>query len=356
MGRNNRISGIYMIKNKIDNKLYIGQSKDVKCRWINHKSRLNCNNHPNNKLQNAWNKYGEENFDFILLEECNQDIIDEREIYWISYYNSANRDYGYNLSTGGECSCEGVKLTQEQKDKMSQVKNPDSIVQLDFDGNLINRWRSASYASRVINVRCSSIIKCIKHDGIYQVGGYIWLYESEYEEQEFNIIQYKLLHPKSFNLKIKQIDLYGNVVHIWDGFNNIKDNLENFQTAMIGECCNHNRKTYKGYIWLYEIDDFILTDDYLLECRINTGLYKVEQYDIKGCFLRKWTIEQLKENQYNISTIRQNCTGKTKTAYNYIWKYEGDNNRIIDSKYCQLATKRQSHENSIYNKNNRRAS
>ena len=223
-------------------------------------------------------------------------------------------------------------------------------MQLDFDGNFVNRWRSASYASRIVNIRCSNILKCAKHDGIYQVGGYIWLYESEYNKHEFDIIKYKLLHPKSFNLKIKQIDLYGNIVHIWNGFNDIKNNLKNFQTAMIGECCNHNKKTYKGYIWLYEIDDFILSDDYLLECRINTGLYKIEQYNMNGHFLKIWTVEELKENKYDISVIRKNCIGKTKTAYNYIWKYEGDNKRIIDKKYCKFAAKRQTHENSIYNK------
>ena len=55
------VVGIYCIRNKINNKYYIGQSIDIKNRWKEHKYNLRHNKHVNNKLQNAWNKYGEKN-------------------------------------------------------------------------------------------------------------------------------------------------------------------------------------------------------------------------------------------------------------------------------------------------------
>ena len=62
-----RISGIYKIVNKINGKYYVGSSKDViNYRWIHHKRALRSNRHKNDYLQNAWNKYGEDNFEIII--------------------------------------------------------------------------------------------------------------------------------------------------------------------------------------------------------------------------------------------------------------------------------------------------
>ena len=65
--------GIYMIKNQYNDKVYIGQSKDIKHRWSTHKTELNANRHVNRHLQGAWNKDGANMFAFENLEECNQD-------------------------------------------------------------------------------------------------------------------------------------------------------------------------------------------------------------------------------------------------------------------------------------------
>ena len=54
--------GIYKIENKVNGKIYVGQSIDIDTRWYNHRNELNGNRHYNEHLQNAWNKYGEDNF------------------------------------------------------------------------------------------------------------------------------------------------------------------------------------------------------------------------------------------------------------------------------------------------------
>ena len=68
----NKITGIYMILNHANDKIYIGQSIDIKARWKQHKSDLNNNRHVNKHLQNSWNKFGQDNFEFIILCECEE--------------------------------------------------------------------------------------------------------------------------------------------------------------------------------------------------------------------------------------------------------------------------------------------
>jgi len=89
-------SGIYLILNLIDYKAYVGQSVNLKKRISVHKSTLRGNYHENEHLQRAYNKYGSDNFLFEILEECDVDSLDEREIFWISEFNSTDRELGYN--------------------------------------------------------------------------------------------------------------------------------------------------------------------------------------------------------------------------------------------------------------------
>lgn len=74
------ICGIYKITNKINNKSYIGQSKDIYRRWREHiKNFKDVQN--NQVIYLAIRKYGLENFDFSIVEECALESLDEREIF-----------------------------------------------------------------------------------------------------------------------------------------------------------------------------------------------------------------------------------------------------------------------------------
>lgn len=96
------LCGIYCIKNIKNNKKYIGLSKDIARRWCEHRSELNRNVHTNSCLQNAWNKYGEESFEFYIVELCDsQDLID-KEVYYIRKYKTLSHENGYNITPGGE--------------------------------------------------------------------------------------------------------------------------------------------------------------------------------------------------------------------------------------------------------------
>ena len=78
------MTGIYKIECLSNGKIYVGQSIAIKRRWIKHRTKLNHNKHDNRYLQHAWNKYGEGNFEFSVLEVCRKDELDEKEIEWLS--------------------------------------------------------------------------------------------------------------------------------------------------------------------------------------------------------------------------------------------------------------------------------
>lgn len=109
---------IYRIFNKVNNLCYIGLSVNIKRRFIEHKHSLNKNNHYNPHLQNSWNKYGKNNFIFQIVEKCDLSILEQREIFYINLFKSFDKNYGYNLTTGGN----RPKLSETTRLKMSKSK------------------------------------------------------------------------------------------------------------------------------------------------------------------------------------------------------------------------------------------
>ena len=76
-------SGIYLIKNIVNNKIYIGSAKDINRRWVQHKSSLRLQTHHSKKLQNGFNKYGVDAFVYSIVELCSEDAMMIKEQYWI---------------------------------------------------------------------------------------------------------------------------------------------------------------------------------------------------------------------------------------------------------------------------------
>jgi group I intron endonuclease len=89
--------GVYRIKNIINENCYYGSSKNVEKRWRHHKNNLRKNKHINQILQKAWNKYGEHNFLFELIEECK-----EKDLFFCEQkYLDLNPKYNIGKKAGG---------------------------------------------------------------------------------------------------------------------------------------------------------------------------------------------------------------------------------------------------------------
>lgn len=147
-------SNIYIITNLVNDKKYIGQSIDVSSRWRQHVKDSKNNRLKSRYLYSSFNKYGIKNFNLETIEE-NVPInrIDEREKYWISYYNTFAPN-GYNLTHGGEGSL-GRKHTLLSKRKISEKakiwhsKNKDIFRSLIKNRNTINIYSIDTILKRV---------------------------------------------------------------------------------------------------------------------------------------------------------------------------------------------------------------
>lgn len=129
-------SGIYLIRNLINGKVYIGKAKCIYKRIKQHVTSLNkkVRSHENDHLINSWYKYGRNSFEYVVLEYLllNENLISEREIFYIDKYKSLNPKKGYNKrydsSTGLIVSEETrLKLKNSQIERFKNVKEREKI-------------------------------------------------------------------------------------------------------------------------------------------------------------------------------------------------------------------------------------
>ena len=144
--------GIYKITNLCNNKCYIGQSRNINKRWAGHKAAAydKTNKGYHYPLYKAFRKYGLNNFQFEIIEECLIKDLDEKEIYWIDTLKPE-----YNQTTGGEghkkiaivkLSYEDVRIIREML-KSTNIKIKDIAVKFNVhrdtirDINVGRTWR-----------------------------------------------------------------------------------------------------------------------------------------------------------------------------------------------------------------------
>lgn len=164
--------GIYKITNKINNKIYIGKSINIKERWITHIRESNISNEQwdsnyrgvKTPFHSAIRKYGTENFTFEVLEECDREQLNDKEKYWIKELNATNRNIGYNVTLGGDGynrgkgeNAPGCKITKAESDLIKQ--------------KLKDRW-TAKQIQELVPLATPGIISSINH-------GKTWFDENE---------------------------------------------------------------------------------------------------------------------------------------------------------------------------------
>jgi len=110
------ISGVYQVVNIANDKRYIGSSVNLKNRWAHHKSRLNNGKHGNQHLQRAWNRYGEESFEFEVICYCSRNKTIEFEQFFLD-----TRHPEYNMAKCARASMLGAHHTAETLRKISEA-------------------------------------------------------------------------------------------------------------------------------------------------------------------------------------------------------------------------------------------
>jgi group I intron endonuclease len=108
-------AGIYIIRNQVSGKAYVGQSIELNQRVRDHLRELRKGTHFNKHLQSAWNQDGEDAFKFEILEFCDQEQLDDREIKHIAQIEPTKR---YNKTSGGQ---ENFSHTEEVKRRIGEA-------------------------------------------------------------------------------------------------------------------------------------------------------------------------------------------------------------------------------------------
>lgn len=191
MTKKDRISGIYLITNTVNGKKYIGQSEIINDREGSHFRVLRNNKSNCTKLQRAYNKYGENCFLYSILEYCEISELDEKERYWIKYYNSVLS--GYNIQDGGK---RGFRYSEESlKDRGIKIKEafvrigPENhhsikkVYEYTTEGFFVKEWLSIKIASDNKNIPYNTLRKCLKGH-LKKFKNTMWFFEYKGEQIE----------------------------------------------------------------------------------------------------------------------------------------------------------------------------
>lgn len=274
--------GIYKIENKINGKIYIGQSINIKIRWQQHEREANSNRR-SAPLYNALRKYGIDNFTFEVLEECPQEMLNEREIFWIAHYKSNDRDFGYNVLAGGQ---NGILYPNEWFYELWDAGLTVGEIQkeLGVSHETVKTKLEGYKDYNVHNSRSRGAIKAIK-EGKIKPG--------IHTQEIYPVYQYSLLGD--------YIQEFENPSAAARFFSNSKNNSDNITHAV-----NGISKTAYGFQWrkekLEKIAPVSSPSGRLVEC-INT-----KQLFPSTVEAAKWAHIKSRSN------ITDCCLGKRKTA------------------------------------------
>lgn len=171
------MASIYIIQNKETGKKYVGKTiKEPSERWKQHKqigrnydNLAENNSNKTMHIARALNKYGSDAFTFYVIETVDDDVVNEREKYWIKKFDTYKN--GYNQTYGGEGT-----IRDQSTLNHSLMKAVDCY---SLEGEYIESFRSIGYAAKCKEIpNKTSIVSCIKGT-TFQAGGYRWTWKDE---------------------------------------------------------------------------------------------------------------------------------------------------------------------------------
>lgn len=368
---------IYMYVNKVNNKKYVGQTINLRERHRRHIKDSKT------AFDKAINKYGIENFCvYILHEDVNS--MEERnsleELYIKKYNTLINEGCGYNIQKGGNNremnELTKKKLSEGRKGKFKGKENPfygkthteevkqiiretrdkhkhiyqseefrqkisettkgekngmfgkthseetkqkiseslqghgtKQVCQYDNKGNFIKVWTSIREASKQLNLQAPNITHCLQVP-THKAGDCYWRYYTD--ESSLNSIVIPRAKPR-----IAQYNLQGELIQVWESVSEIVETL-GFNRSAIHNNIKRRNKSSHGYVWRY-----VNEDEQPEKIEKVTFRPRVLQYDKEGNLVKEWdSLTYVCENtDYKMAALNNCITGRSKTAYGYVWKY-----------------------------------
>lgn len=305
---NRKLYCVYMHRNKINDKKYIG----ITCRKPEHRWGKDGYSYKGQVFKKAIEKYGWNNFDHVILfNELSAEDAYKKEQELIKLYKSNQKEFGYNLSAGGEHGSTGY------------LNNSMSIVvyQYDLDGNFIAEYPSLSEEERVTGISNSSISSCCKGKQMY-TGEFQWSYT---KLDKMPIIDKHQLISEKVRKKGKPVycyDMDGNFIKKYNSAR-IASEETNTNQSQINVCCSGRTRYSNNFQWFYEYMGNKIEPINKYE-NLYHRTVKVNQYDKNKVFIKTWdTIKEasIAMGSTSSSNILRCLSGEGKTAYGYIWKY-----------------------------------
>ena len=264
--------GIYKFTNIITGKIYIGSAINLRKRFVQHRSSLRLGTHHSIYFQNAYNKYGESNFVYNILEYVTDktDLL-LREQYYLDtilfaqdYINKKSNKFlelGYNLNPIAKNRFGSKQKTESIIKSIINNKRVHSVLQFDFNGNFIEEFISAGDAAKKLNIDRTGIWACCKGNQEY-CNKYFFIYKKdlniykEYFESLKNnpyipIIWNKNKHYKlNKNLSFIMFDRYGRYIGQYSNLYEISKVIHS-SVSNISRC--KNVKRLKNY-YIFDIN------------------------------------------------------------------------------------------------------
>jgi group I intron endonuclease len=211
--------GIYCIRNIINNKVYVGKSINIYERMRVHINYLNKkSSNENAHFINSWHKYGRNSFEYSVLEDLprNEELIKERELYWITKFESTNPEKGYNIRMD---SSTGMIISEKTRKKLSDA-------QLKRWSNLDNLKERKKTSIRFKKIMSNLKLRKQISESVSKA------------KQIYDFVQY---------------DRNMNFIKRWKSIKEIVENYPSYKWQNIYSVCDGYKPTYMGFIWRKEL-------------------------------------------------------------------------------------------------------
>ena len=288
---------IYKIENKINGKVYIGQTRNIRKRWYDHRYVAQHGGlNGTNKLYEHMRLYGVDNFEISVIESCTDSKLTDREGYWIDVYDSTNCEKGYNRK--------GVR-----------VSNTNSISQYDLDGNLVAIYSGKCEAAKITGVKSQCIEKCCNKEIDYSYG-YIWRYSDDDPPQPYVVNKER---------PVRQYRFDGEFIMEYEN-TSVAAKETGIPRSYIGSCVYGRSMSAGGYQWRFADED--PPGEYTCYSTLC-----IEQYDLDFNYIATYnTLSEAASNfsggTYCSTKISDCCKGKSEEAYGFIWRFSNKQRKL----------------------------